>query len=132
MAKVIISKSEVEGYYTGSAGEFRIDIERAGNNVPRSIDLLLLGLGTCTISTVAHYMERKGLTRNNLSVELSASFDEKEGHYGNFSVVLRVDDAIPEPTRKILAGIAKTCRIHRTLDARPHVALEVAPATAAV
>ena len=131
MAKVVIRKSDVDGYYTGTAGEFTINIQRAGNNVPRSIDLVLLGLGTCTISTVSHYMTRKGLPVDNLAVELSAEYDEKEGHYRDFAISLQVDESIPETMRKIIGSIAKTCRIHKTLDARPHVAIEITPAAGA-
>lgn len=128
MAKVVIRKSDVDGYYAGTAGEFRINIQRTGNNVPRSIDLVLLGLGTCTISTVSHYMTRKDLPVDNLAVELSAEYDEKEGHYKNFSISLQVDESIPEAMRKVISSIAKTCRIHKTLDARPHVSIEVTQA----
>ncbi len=132
MARVVIKKSDVDGYYDGSAGEFSIRIERTGHNVPRSIDLVLLGLGTCTISTVSHYMARKGLPVDNLAVELAAEYDEKEGHYKDFVISLRVDDSIPEATRKIISSIAKTCRIHKTLDAKPAIAIEVAPAGSSV
>jgi len=128
MAKVVIRKSDVDGYYAGTAGEFRINIQRTGNNVPRSIDLVLLGLGTCTISTVSHYMTRKDLPVDNLAVELSAEYDEKEGHYKDFSISLQVDESIPEAMRKVISSIAKTCRIHKTLDARPHVSIEVTQA----
>jgi uncharacterized OsmC-like protein len=128
MAKVVIKKGDVDGFYAGTAGEFKINIQRTGNNVPRSIDLVLLGLGTCTISTVSHYMVRKGLPVENLAVELSAEYDEKEGHYKDFSIELQVDESIPAPMRKIISSIAKTCRIHKTLDARPQVSIEVTQA----
>lgn len=130
MAKVKIRKADVEGYYTGTAGEFTVNIERTGNNVPRSIDLVLLGLGTCTISTVSHYLTRKQLPVENLAVELSAEYDEKAGHYKDFSVVLSLDEDVPDELRKVIAGVAKTCKIHRTLDARPEIAIQVAPCAA--
>lgn len=130
MAKVTIKKSDIEGFYSGTAGEFRINIDRTGNNSPRSIDLVLLGLGTCTISTVAHYLRRKGLTENNLAVELSADLDEKGNLYKNLAVILRVDDQIPPEIRKVIASVARNCRIHRTLESSPHVAIELAEPTA--
>jgi uncharacterized OsmC-like protein len=130
MAKVTIKKSDIEGFYSGAAGEFRINIDRTGNNVPRSIDLVLLGLGTCTISTVAHYMQRKGLTEDNLAVELSADLDEKGNLYKNLTVTLRVDDQIPQEIRKVILSVAKNCRIHRTLESSPHVTIELAEPTA--
>lgn len=125
MAKVTIRRGDVEGFYTGAAGEFRISIERTGNKIPRSIDLVLLGLGTCTISTVASFMERKQWPTDALAVELSAEFDEKAGHYKDFSVALHVGEAVLPDMRKVLLNVAKTCRIHKTLDARPQVQMNV-------
>ncbi|MGZ8230888.1 MAG: OsmC family protein, partial [Burkholderiales bacterium] len=107
------------------AGDFRITIDRAGKREPRSIDLVLLGLGTCTISTVAQYLERKGLSTRDLAVELSAEFDEKHGLYKAFCLKLKVDEALPAEMHKTLAAVAKTCRIHKTLDSRPQIAVEV-------
>ena len=128
MADVTIRKSDVEGFYAGEAGDFRITIDRAGKREPRSIDLVLLGLGTCTISTVAHFLERKGLSTRDLAVELSAQFDEREGLYKDFSLKLKIDAAIPPGMHKTLAAVAKTCRIHKTLDSRPQIAVEVGDA----
>lgn len=128
MADVTITKSDVEGFYAGEAGDFRITIDRAGKREPRSIDLVLLGLGTCTISTVAHYLERKGLSTRSLAVELSAEFDEKQGLYKDFTLKLKVDETLPAEMHKTLAAVAKTCRIHKTLDTRPQIAVEVGEA----
>ena len=128
MADVTITKLGAEPYYSGEAGDFRMTIDRAGKREPRSIDLLLLGLGTCTISTVAHYLERKGLPSNTLAVELSADFDEKQGCYVDFTVKLKIDEALPAEMHKTLAAVAKTCRIHKTLAATPQISVEVAAA----
>ncbi len=129
MAKVTVRKGDVPGFYTGAAGEFNIRIERTGNKVPRSIDLVLRGLGSCTISTVAQFMERKAMPVDSLAVELSAEFDESAGCYKDFSVILHVDESITPDMRKALLAVARSCRIHKTLDARPHIAVEVTPST---
>lgn len=126
MTKVVVRKTEEEGIYSGEAGEFRISIDRTQNRSPRSIDLVLLGLGACTISTVGHYLNRKGLPPDSVEVELSADFEEKEGIYKNLKVLLKVDDRIPPEIRKVVAGIARNCRIHRTLEAAPHISIELA------
>lgn len=126
MATVSVRKSDLEGFYTGTAGEFRIEIERAENRSPRSIDLVLLGLGSCTIGTIAHYLRRKGLPSDCVDVELSAQFDEKTGAYADLKVSLHISDDIPAETRKVIAGIARTCRIHRTLQSAPQIAVEIA------
>jgi uncharacterized OsmC-like protein len=130
MAKVVVRKSDVEGFYLGTAGEFNVDIERTENRSPKSIDLVLLGLGSCTISTIAHYLRRKGLPPDCVDVELAAEFDEQTGAYKDFVVKLHVGESIPADTRRIIAGIAKTCRIHRTLTSAQDIAIELADANA--
>ena len=126
MADVTITKHGAEPLYSGEAGDFRITIDRGGKREPRSIDLVLLGLGTCTISTVAHYLERKGLSTHALAVELSADFDEKQGCYKDFRLKLRVDETLPPELHKTLAAVARTCRIHKTLASTPQMSVEVA------
>jgi len=126
MAKVVVQKSDREGFYVGTAGDFRIDIERTENRSPKSIDLVLLGLGSCTIATIAHYLRRKGLPPDCVRVELAAEFDEKANLYKDFEVVLHASDALPPETRKVLAGIARSCRVHRTLTSAPQISIRLA------
>lgn len=128
MTKVFIKKSHLDDQYLARADDFSIAIDRGEKHAPRSVDLLLFSLGACTISTVAHYMQRKGLPQTNLAVELSANLDESENVYGGLKVILHFDDGIPEETRKVIRGIAKNCRIHRTLERRPHIDIELAAA----
>lgn len=134
MAKVLVRKSDLDHIFVGSADEFQIKIERGDNHAPRSVDLLLFGLGACTISTVAHYMGRKGLPLDNLAVELSAELNESENFYSDMTIELQVDERIPLEMQTVILSIAKNCRIHRTLERSPHISLalaepSVAPAT---
>lgn len=125
MAKVLVRKSDLDDLYVGSADGFEVKIARGETHAPRSVDLLLFGLGACTISTVAHYMGRKGLPMDNLTVELSADLDEKQNFYDGLTVKLQLDASIPQETREIILGIAKNCRIHRTIERAPHISLEL-------
>lgn len=126
MTKVFIRKSALDDQYVAEAGDFSIIIERGEKRAPRSVDLLLFGLGACTISTVAHYMQRKGLPTDNLAIELSADLDEKENFYDRLKMTLRFDEMISQEARNVIRGIAKNCRIHRTLERRPPIEIEVA------
>ena len=125
MSNVIIKRSESENQYIARVGDFSITIERGETKAPRSVDLLLCGLGACTISTVAHYMQRKGLTTENLAIELSAHLDEKENAYDTLKVILHFDETVPEQARSVIRSIAKNCRIHRTLERHPQVEIDV-------
>lgn len=126
MATVLVRKSDVDDFYVASAGDYQVKIERGDNHVPRSVDFILFGLGACTISTVAHYMSRKGLPLDGLAIELSADVDEQENFYKGMTIKLQVDDRISAETRLTILGVAKNCRIHRTLERKPHITLELA------
>lgn len=131
MTQVFIRKSDLDGQYVANADDFSITIERGEKRAPRSVDLLLFALGACTISTVAHYMNRKGLPTDNLGIELSADLDEKENFYSGLKMTLHFDDAVSQDARNVIRGVAKSCRIHRTLERHPPVEIEVAEATGA-
>ncbi len=124
--KVLIRKSDVDGEFAARVGDFAITIERGERHVPGSVDLLLLGLGACTISTISHYMRRKDIPMENLAIELSADFNEKENFYDRMHMTLNFDERVPLETRNVIRAIAKNCRIHRTLERNPLIEIETA------
>lgn len=125
MAKVTVRKSDVEGFYVGTAGDFRVNIDKTEKKSLRSIDFVLLGLGACTIGTVGHYLQRKGLPSDCVDVELSADFDQQANVYKDFIVTLHIANEISAEIRKTIANIAKTCRVHRTLASGPQISVVI-------
>jgi putative redox protein len=115
MATVAVTLSEKEGFLDGRAGDFEVAIDRGEVNAPRSIELVMLGLGACTVATVQHYMNRKGMPVSGLGVEVSAELDTATNAYGDFKISLSVGDRFTDAERQILLSIAKSCRIHKTL-----------------
>ncbi len=96
-------------------------------NGPRSIDLLLLALGGCTITTVGHYMRRKELQTENLRLVLFSEVDEATNSYAEISIKVFVDDSVPENQKEIINSVAKACRIHKTLVNSPDILIDVCP-----
>ncbi|MBI3434240.1 MAG: OsmC family protein [Proteobacteria bacterium] len=125
MAKVTVATSEDADRLIGTAEDFHVSIERGERHAPRSIELVLLGLGSCTLGTIQHYLRRKNLPVDGLSVEVASELDEKENRYGPIKVVLGFSDAISDEQRVVLLGIARTCRIHRTFENMQKVAIEL-------
>lgn len=82
----------------------------------RSIEIVLLGLGMCTVATLRHYFERKGLPIEGLILDLSAELDEPENLYDRLRVELALPGAIPDSLHPIITNVARTCRIHKTLS----------------
>ena len=117
--------------FRGTADGFEIVVDRGEIGKPRSVDLLLLGLGSCTISTVNHYVQRKALPVEQVAVEVSADLNEKLNQYENIRVRLILGEAFDETDRRTLGNVAKTCRIHKTLTSNPQIDIAVESATAA-
>jgi len=115
MATVTVTRSEREGFLDGRAGDFEVAIDRGEVSSPRSIELVMLGLGACTVATVQHYMTRKGMPISGLGVKITSELDKTSNAYGDFKIALSVGDGFTEAERQVLLGIAKSCRIHKTL-----------------
>jgi putative redox protein len=115
MASVAVTLSEKQGFLDGRAGDFEVAIDRGEVSAPRSIELVMLGLGACTVATVQHYMNRKGMPVSGLGVEVSADLNKATNLYGDFKISLSLGGGFTDAERQILLGIAKSCRIHKTL-----------------
>ena len=128
MAKVTVKRSNREGFFEGSAGDFEVAIDRGENSSPRSIELVMLGLGACTISTVQHYLHRKGMPVDGLAVEVTSELDSATNTYGDFKIELALDERFSQEQRDVILGIAKSCRIHKTLTSKQEI--QIAATTA--
>ena len=126
MAKVTVKRSQREGFLDGIAGNFEIAIDRGETSSPRSIELVLLGLGSCTISTVQNYLVRKGMPVDGLAVEVTSELNAATNAYGDFKISLTLDERFTPAEREIILGIAKSCRIHKTLTSGLEIALALA------
>ncbi|MEK9661606.1 MAG: OsmC family protein, partial [Alphaproteobacteria bacterium] len=92
MATIRFEAGPGDSQFRGSADGFQVTVDRGEIGKPRSVDLLLLGLGSCTISTVNHYVRRKGLPIGEVAVEVSADLDDKRNCYENLRVELQLGD----------------------------------------
>ena len=125
MKPVIVTGGDKEGVLLASIGEYQQTIDRSEGDGPRSIELMLVGLGACTYDTVRHYMARKRLNLENLSVEINANPSEKGKYYDRIAVNLRVSDQISDKEKVVILNAAKTCRIHNTLEKNINILVEV-------
>ena len=125
MATVTLRGGDEPRQFVGDADGYQVIVDRGDIGKPRSIELFLLGLGTCTISTVDHFLRRKELPTENLLVEVSSELDEVANTYGDIRITLHLSDAIPEDMQGIVRNVAKSCRIHKTIAAAPDIEIEV-------
>ena len=123
---VTLESNATGSQFIATAGEFSLVLDRGENTGPRSIELLLLALGSCTIGTLSTYMSRKGLPTDALRVELSGKLDPAANRYGSIEMILHLDPGIPAEQRSVLLAVARSCRIHKTLEHRPEMRIELA------
>ena len=132
MSTVTVIRSQKEDFFECRAGDFEVSIDRNEGGSPRSIDLVMLGLGACTVATVQHYLKRKGMSVDGLGVQVSSELDKATNAYGDFKITLTVDDRFTEAERNVILAVANTCRIHKTLKSAPRIdVLLTSPARAA-
>jgi uncharacterized OsmC-like protein len=125
MATVTLRGGDEPRQFIGDADGYKVVVDRGDIGKPRSIELFLLGLGTCTISTVDHFLRRKELPTEDLAVEVSSELDEVSNTYGDIRVKLHLSDAIGEDMQRVVRDVARSCRIHKTIASAPEIEVEV-------
>jgi len=125
MATVTVRGGDEPRQFLGDADGYQVVVDRGENGKPRSIELFLMGLGTCTISTVDHFLRRKELPTEDLAVEVSSELDEISNTYGDIRVTLHLSDKISKDMQRVVHDVAKTCRIHKTIKSAPEIEIEI-------
>ncbi len=116
MASSVTLRSAGRGeVFLGSNGGWNFEFDPTNDAGPRSIDLLLFSLGTCTIAVVGRYMRQKGYATDKLEVVLSSDFDAASKRYGAITLDLRPGDDLTEAQKRSIRAVAGSCRIHNTL-----------------
>lgn len=125
MATVTVRGGDEPRQFIGDADGYQVTVDRGEIGKPRSIELFLMGLGTCTITTVDHFLRRKELPTENLAVEVSSDLNEVSNTYGDIRVTLHLSDKIGEDMQRVVRDVAKTCRIHKTIASAPKIEVEI-------
>jgi putative redox protein len=119
-------------------GKFAVDITVGANHIiadqpaavggtdlgPSPHELLLCGLGACTVMTLRMYAERKGIAIDGLKVDLSRrqikaadcpDCTTKDGEVEEITRLITLPPGLDDTTRQKLLEIANKCPVHRTL-----------------
>jgi len=126
MASSVTLRSAGRGdVFVGSNGAWNFEFDPTDDAGPRSIDLLLFSLGTCTIAVVGRYMRQKGYATDKLEVVLSSDLDAAGKRYGAITVDLRPGDGLTEAQKRSIRAVAGSCRIHNTLKNFAGINIEI-------
>lgn len=124
-SSVTIRSTEREGVYVGSSASWTFEFGPSSEPGPRSVDLLLSALGTCTIGVVGHFMRRKGYATDKLEIILACELDADSNRYGAITLNLRLGVDLTAAQRRSIRAVAESCRIHKTLKNFAGVILEI-------
>lgn len=124
-APVIVRGGDAPNQIKGSIGGLDFAIDRTEQDGPRSIEFLLLGLGACLYATIGHYMARKQLPLEGLAIELRNDPVSKGNFYDRIRVNVSVGPDISEAQKATIRGVARACRIHKTLENGPEIDIRV-------
>lgn len=93
-------------------------------------EFLLAGLGTCTSITMKMYAERKGISLNEVVVDLQhtkihaedcSECETKEGKVDKITKNIRIKGDFNEEQKKRILEIAERCPVNRTLKSEIHI-----------
>ncbi|HEV7310605.1 bifunctional alpha/beta hydrolase/OsmC family protein [Ensifer sp.] len=106
---------------------------------PTPYDFLAIGLGACTSMTLRLYAEKKGLSLDQISVEVdhqkvhatdcAECVDRPlgDGKIDRFERRIRVKGGISDDVAQDLLRIADRCPVHRTLEASSIIVTQILP-----
>lgn len=124
MGEVIVRSRTGSKQMSVQIGSTTIEVDRSeGNREIRSVDFLLAALGSCTLATLSHYMQRKGM-ESEIKINVTSTREEGQDHYGSIAVLVDVGE-VDERTKMVLKSIGKTCTIHKTLHAHPEISIDI-------
>jgi uncharacterized OsmC-like protein len=94
-------------------------------------ELLLSSLGTCAAYYAVAYLKKKGLSREGVTVHVTAEKAGPPARLDNFKIEVHVPLALSEADRAGVDQAVHHCLIHNTLLHTPAIQIELQAPTAA-
>lgn len=111
--------------FTGKTDREAVALDRDSGHGMSSVEFLLMSLGSCVIGTLKKYLSSHDIDLGHIVVESSAELVEKTNAYDNLDIRITCSEPLTDRLSKTIYNVAKTCRIHRTLDGGPNIAVTV-------
>jgi len=125
LASVVFENDGSSQQFTGVSAGGDIFIDRKAGIGPSSGEYLLFSLGSCVIGMLRNYLVAKDVEIDGLRVELVSEVDEETKAYEKIHIVIKSGSPLSDKLRAVFLNVAKTCRIHRTLEGGPEMSVEI-------
>lgn len=125
MRKVQLTAKSEALLYEGSSEGKPVTIDQDNDVGRRAIDYLLISLGMCSLGTLHQYVIRKGLPVLPMNIETNAEWNEDEGRYTDFNVILSVGGNPSDRDLATFKNVTETCRISKTIGDGVDINVEI-------
>jgi ribosomal protein S12 methylthiotransferase accessory factor len=99
-----------------------------GGSAPAPFDLFLASLGTCAGIYVLGFLQARGLSTDGLVITERVVTDEATGLPASVDLEIRLPAGTPEKYRSAIVRAAEHCKVKKTIEARPVMAVRVVDA----
>jgi putative redox protein len=113
-----LDRKLVEVVHTPSGTKYRTaaPVDNAGDGSSFSpTDLVVAALGSCILTTIAIYCERKNLPCGPMNIQLEKQMIDSPRRIGAIPATLHFGKDTPADLRPVLERVAGTCPVHKSL-----------------
>ena len=93
--------------------------EGGGDTAPAPFDLFLASLATCTGFFVMSFLDRRGLPRDDVRLELKTNWDAAEHRATRIQIEITVPPSFPEGYKRALTAVVNQCTVKKHLENPP-------------
>jgi putative redox protein len=98
---------------------------RGNDTGPNPIELFIASLGSCIGVYVVSYLKAQSLPTAGLSVDITWEEEKSPARVGHIDAKITLPDGITPEQSVMALKAAEQCKIHNTLENKPHVCVSV-------
>jgi putative redox protein len=89
------------------------------------IEMFAASLGSCVLLMVDAYCQKHGYTDGDAAVHLTYELGDHPRRITAVTMDLELPRDVPEEKKEAVRRVAETCPVHRTLEIKPRIDLEI-------
>ena len=89
------------------------------------IELFVASLGSCVLLMVDAYCQKHGYTDGETAVHMTYALGDTPRRITSVTIDLEIPKDVPEEKKAAIRRAAETCPIHRSLQLKPEIDLEI-------
>ena len=103
--------------------------EGGGDEGLSPVEMFVASIAACVGHYARRYLHRHHLPEDPLAVSAHWAMADNPARIGSMRFDLTVPDEVPADRRRAVLAIANHCTLHNTLNAQPHISIDLADVT---